>query len=68
MNNYYPLVIGKMHIVNYELNNLKKNLPFRMDLVNIDKFRVIIICLKIKIKDLISFVVFIKIGICIFIK
>ena len=29
-----------MHIVNYELNNLKKNLPFRMDLVNIDKFRV----------------------------
>jgi hypothetical protein len=40
MNNYFPLVIGKMHIVNYELNNLKKNLPFRMDLANIDKFRV----------------------------
>lgn len=40
MNNYYPLVIGKMHIINYELYNLKKNLPFRMDLINIDKFRV----------------------------
>ena len=46
MNNHYPLVIAKMHIVNYDLNNLKKNLPFRMDLVNIDKFRV---CFNFKI-------------------
>lgn len=47
INTYYPLTVAKMHIVNYELNNLKKNLPFRMDLVNIDKFRVFIILILI---------------------
>lgn len=40
LNNYYPLILGKINIVNFEFNNLKKNMSFRNDLDVLDFFRV----------------------------
>ena len=40
-NNYYPLLLGKIHIFNFEFNNLKKNFSFRNELDVLDFFRVL---------------------------
>jgi hypothetical protein len=39
-NSYYPLMLGRVNIVNFEFNNLKKNLAFRSELDVLDFFRV----------------------------
>jgi hypothetical protein len=41
MNNYYPLLLGRMHVVDFDFENLKKNIAFRNELGDIDFFRVI---------------------------
>lgn len=39
-NNYHPLLLGKLHVLNFEFNNLKKNFSFRTELDKLDFFRV----------------------------
>jgi hypothetical protein len=41
INSYYPLILGKVHIVRFDISNLKKNLAFRKDLSNLDLFNVL---------------------------
>jgi hypothetical protein len=38
-NNYYPLGLCKVHIVNFQVDSLKKNRTFRKEIDNIDYFR-----------------------------
>lgn len=38
--NYNPLLLAKVHVVNFEFQNLKKNISFRNELDNLDIFRV----------------------------
>jgi hypothetical protein len=40
LNNYYPLLLAKMHVVKFEINNLKKNISFRKELETLNLFRV----------------------------
>ncbi len=39
-NSYYPLQIGKFHIVNFAFEKLKKNLTFKSEMEELDYFRV----------------------------
>ena len=41
INNYFPLMVNKMHIVNYNITLLKKNITFQESLDKIDYFRLI---------------------------
>ena len=41
INNYFPLIVNKMHIVNYNITLLKKNITFQESLDKIDYFRLI---------------------------
>ena len=41
INNYFPLMVNKMHIVNYNISLLKKNITFQESLDKIDYFRLI---------------------------
>jgi hypothetical protein len=49
LNSYYPLIVGKMNIVRFEINNLKKNFAFRDELDTLNLFRVINILNNIRI-------------------
>ena len=40
-NSYYPLILGRIHIIQFEIDSLKRNLAFRNDLDILDFFRVI---------------------------
>jgi hypothetical protein len=40
INSYYPLILGKVNIVRFDISNLKKNLSFRKDLSTLDLFNV----------------------------
>ena len=39
LNNIYPLILNKMHIINYDINLLKKNKSFQESLYKIDLFQ-----------------------------
>lgn len=39
-NCYYPMILGKFHVINFQLETLKKNLSFKNELVDLDFFRV----------------------------
>ena len=39
LNNIYPLILNKMHIINYDINLLKKNKSFQESLFKIDLFQ-----------------------------
>jgi hypothetical protein len=41
INNYFPLMVNNMHIVNYNITLLKKNITFQESLDKIDYFRLI---------------------------
>lgn len=41
-NSYYPLAIGKFHIVNFPFEKLKKNMTFKEEMQKLDIFRVTI--------------------------
>jgi len=40
LNNYYPLILGKFHVVDFDFEKLRKNISFRNELSDIDYFRV----------------------------
>lgn len=42
LNNYYPLILGKLHILNFNFENLKRNISFINELGDLDAFRNII--------------------------
>jgi len=48
LNNFYPLLLAKMHVVKFEINNLKKNISFRKELETLNLFRVKIFYVKIE--------------------
>jgi len=41
LNNYYPLILGRMHVLKFEINHLKKNISFRKELETLNLFKVI---------------------------
>jgi hypothetical protein len=40
INCYYPLILGKLHIINFQFETLKRNLSFKNELGDLDFFRV----------------------------